>query len=338
MRTKKFSIIVPVYNCQDYIERCIESVVKQNTKDVELILVNDGSTDNTKELLKEYKKENDLIKVINKKNEGVSKARNTGLKEATGKYILFLDADDFLDANYIKEINEILKKHKDIELINFGFYSDIEDMEFNNLNRDEITYKEKYYKDKKSIKKDFVELWDSKMLYNVWNKVYVKKIIDENNIKFPKTNWGEDVEVEFNRLYLNAINNIYNSNKCFYHYVRERIGAATKKYKENIFEMRKNEFNEFNNYFESWEIKKDKYDEFSCRRYIERVLGCIENVYCSDMNFKERYSEIKKIIADDTTRETLKHAIPKSKKVKLMLVPIKLKLTPITMLMGKIFY
>ena len=335
MRTKKFSIIVPVYNCQDYISRCIESVLNQNTKDIELILVNDGSTDNTKTIIKEYQKDSELIKVINKKNEGVSKARNTGLKEATGKYILFLDADDYLDENYIKEVNEILKQHKELELINFGFYSDVEDIEFNNLSRDEIAYKEKFYKDKKSIKKDFVELWDNTMLYNIWNKVYVKRIIEENDIKFPKSNWGEDVE--FNRLYLNVINNMYNSKTCFYHYIREREGAATKSYKENLFEIRKNEFKEFNEYFESWGIKKEKYYEFSCRRYIERILGCIENIYCSDMNFKKRYNVIKKIIKDETTRETLKYVEPKSKKIKIMLIPIKLKLTLITMLMGKTF-
>jgi len=335
MRTKKFSIIVPVYNCQDYIARCIESVLNQNTKDIELILINDGSTDNTANIIKEYKKDSELIKVINKKNEGVSKARNEGLKKATGKYILFLDSDDYLNENYIKEINEILKKNKNVELINFGFYSDVEDMEFNNLSRDEITYKEKFYKDKKSIKKDFVELWDNTMLYNIWNKVYVKKIIDENNIKFPKSNWGEDIE--FNRSYLNVINNMCNSNKCFYHYVRERNGAATKNYKKNIFEIRKNEFKEFNDYFDLWEIKKEKYYEFSCRRYIERVLGCVENVYCSDMNFKERYKEIKNIINDSITREALKYIKPKSKKIKIMLIPIKLRSTLITMLMGKTF-
>lgn len=335
MRTKKFSIIVPVYNCQDYIERCIESVMNQNTKDIELILVNDGSTDNSKLIIEEYKKDNDLIKLINKKNAGVSAARNDGLKEATGKYILFLDADDFVDENYIKEINEILKQHKETELVNFGFYSDVEDMEFNNLSRDKITYKEKYYKDKKALKKDFIELWDNTMMYNIWNKVYLRKIIEENDIKFPNYNWGEDIE--FNRLYLNVINNMYNSNKCFYHYVREREGAATKNYKPEIFNTRKKEFKEFNEYFESWKIKKENYYEFSCRRYIERVLGCIENVYCSDMNFKERYNEIKKMIKDPITRETLKYAEPKSKKIKIMLIPIKLKLTPITMLMGKTF-
>lgn len=335
MRTKKFSIIVPVYNCQDYISRCIESVLNQNTKDLELILINDGSTDSSKTMIEEYKKDSELIKVINKKNEGVSKARNIGLKEATGKYILFLDADDYLEENYIKEINEILKKYKNVELINFGFYSDVEDMEFNNLSRDEITYKDKFYKDKKSLAKDFVDLWDNTMLYNIWNKVYIKKIIDENNIKFPKSNWGEDVE--FNRLYLNAIKNMYNSNKCFYHYIRERNGAATKNYKENLFEIRKNEFKEFNEYFESWNIKKDKYYEFSCRRYIERILGCIENIYCSDMNFKLRFKEIKKMINDPITREALEYTKPKSKKIKLMLIPIKLRLTLITMLMGKTF-
>lgn len=335
MRTKKFSIIVPVYNCQDYIERCIESVLKQGTKDIELIIIDDGSTDNSGLFLDEYAKENSLIKVIHKKNEGVSAARNDALNIASGKYILFLDVDDFIDDNYIKEINKIIDKYPKIELINFAFYSDVEDMEFNNLSRDEIKYKEKYYKDKKSIKKDFVELWDNTMLYNIWNKVYVRKIIEENSIRFPKSNWGEDVD--FNQKYLNVINNMYNSNKCFYHYIRERAGAATKKYKENIFEIRKNEFKQFNEYFESWNIKKEKYYEFSCRRYIERVLGCIENVYCSNMKFIERYKEIKTIIKDETTRETLKYAQPKSKKIKLMLIPIKLKLTLAAMLMGKTF-
>ena len=335
MRTKKYSVIIPIYNCQDYIARCIESILKQNTKDVEIILVNDGSKDNSKEIIQEYAKENSNIKIINKKNEGVSKARNDGLKEATGKYILFLDSDDYLSDGYIKEINEIIKKNKEVELINFGFYSDVEDINLNNLSRDEIKYKEKFYKNRNTLKKDFVELWDNTMMYNIWNKVYLRKIIEENDIKFPEYNWGEDIE--FNRLYLNCINNMYNSDKCFYHYVREREGAATKNYKPEIFNTRKQEFKEFNEYFESWKIKKEKYYEFSCRRYIERVLGCVENVYCSDMKFKERYTEIKNMIKDPITRETLKYAEPKSKKIKIMLLPIKYKLTFITMLMGKTF-
>lgn len=330
-----FSIIIPVYNCDKYISRCLDSILMQKYQDYEIILINDGSKDNSKVICDEYSKKDKRIKVIHKENEGVSKARNDGLKLAKGKYLCFLDADDYLTGNYFNKVEKIFNKYENLELINFGFFSDVDDLEFNNLSSDIINYKNKLYKSHDAIKKDFVNLWDNTMLYNIWNKVYVKQIIDDNNISFPEYNWGEDIE--FNRLYLNKITSMYNCNECFYHYVREREGAATKNYKSEIFETRKQEFNEFNEYFEQWEISKNEYLEFSCRRYIERVLGCIENVYCSDMKFKSRYHEIKKMIKDPMTRESLLYAKPKSKKVKIMLIPIKLKLTVLTMLMGKTF-
>lgn len=330
-----FSLIVPVYNCEQYLARCLDSILNQRYDSIEVILVNDGSTDNSKTVCDEYSKNDKRVKVIHKQNEGVSKARNDGLSIATGKYICFLDADDYLTGNYFSEVEKLLNKYEKLELINFGFFSDVDDLEFNNLSSDMITYKNKLYKSHDAIKKDFVNLWDNTMLYNIWNKIYVKQIIDDNNISFPDYNWGEDVE--FNRLYLNNITSMYNSSKCFYHYVREREGAATKNYKPEIFDIRRKEFIEFNEYFEQWNIKKDDYYEFSCRRYIERLLGCIENVYCSDLNFRSRYCEIKKMIKDPITREALKYAKPKSKKVKIMLTPIRFNLTLLTMLMGRTF-
>lgn len=336
MRRKvMFSIIIPVYNCDKYLPRCIDSILVQKYQDYEIILINDGSTDNSKTVCDEYIKKDKRVKVIHKNNEGVSKARNDGLSVAKGKYICFLDADDYLSGNYFKEVEKIFNKYENLELINFGFFSDVDDLEFNKLSSDTINYKNKLYKSHNAIKKDFINLWDNTMLYNIWNKVYVKKVLDDNNISFPDYNWGEDVA--FNKVYLDSINTMYNSNQCFYHYVREREGAATKKYKSEIFEIRKQEFNEFNEYFEQWKISKDEYLEFSCRRYIERVLGCIENVYCSDMKFNARYKEIKRMIKDPITRETLLYAKPKSKKIKIMLLPIKLKLTLLTMLMGRMF-
>lgn len=329
-----FSIIIPIYNCEKYLSRCIDSVLNQNYNNFELILVDDGSTDNSGLICDEYSKKNSQIKTLHKTNEGVSKARNVGIENSKGKYIIFLDSDDYLSKDYFEEINKILTKFKNIELINFGFYSDVDDENLNTLSSDIINYKDVMYKSHEEIKDDFVNLWDNTMLYNIWNKVYSSKIIKENNIKFPDFNWGEDIQ--FNRDYLNVINSLYNSDKCFYHYVREREGAATKNYKPEIFETRKREFIEFNSYFDQWDIEKQAYYEFSCRRYIERVLGCLENVYCSKFKFSERYKIIKLMIKDSTTRECLKYAKPKSKKIKIMLIPIKLKLTLITMLMGKI--
>lgn len=335
MKKIKYTIIIPIYNCDIYLNRCIDSIVNQIKDGYELILVDDGSTDMSGDICDRYAKENKHIVVIHKKNAGQSSARNDALKIAKGEYILFIDSDDYVNEGYFDTIDSIIEKNKNIELINFGFLSDVDDLNFNNLSSDEVSYAEKLYKSHNEIKDDFINLWDNTMLYNIWNKVYKKEIIDNKNIKFYKSDWGEDVE--FNKEYIDSINSLYNSSKCFYHYIRERQGASTKKYKNNFFEIRKNEFIKFNEYFDKWNISKDKYYEYSCRRYIERVLGCIENVYCSDMKFKERYKEIKKIIHDPITREAIKYAQPKSKKIKIMLLPIKMKLVLATMLMGRTF-
>ena len=334
-KNPKFTVIVPIYNCDKYLPRCIESILNQSFDNFELILANDGSTDNSKEVCEKYLKKDKRIVFIDKKNSGVSDTRNKCLSVAKGEFVCFLDADDYMADGFFEEINKILEKYPDIDLVNFGMFSDIEDANYNVLSSDVIDYKECAYLSKNELKDDFVNLWDNTMLYNIVNKAFRRKIIKDNHIKFPGDYFGEDVK--FNRLYLNHINSMYNSKKCFYHYIREREGAVTKKYKSDFFDIRKKEFYEFNDYFEEWNIPKEDYYEYSCRRYIERVLGCIENVYCSELKFSERYSAIKKMVKDSTTRECLKFAKPKSKKVKIMLIPIKLKMILATMLMGRMF-
>lgn len=333
---KKISIIIPIYNCSKFISRCIDSILIQKFNNYEIILIDNGSTDDSGKICDFYEKKYNFIHVIHQKNSGVSSARNMGLNRAIGEYICFLDADDYIDDGYFKYINEILSKNEKIELLNFGFYSDVENDKLEKKSSDKISYKSKLYKNHDEIKKDFINLWDNTMLYNIWNKVYLRKIICDNDIKFSSYNWGEDVE--FNRIYLAKINTLYNLSDCYYHYIREREGALTKKFNPEIFDIRKKEFEDFNSYFESWNISKHEYYEFSCRRYIERVLGCIENIYCSNMNFMQRYNSIKKMINDDITRETVKVMKPKSKKVFMIILPIKYRLTFSTMIMGRMFH
>lgn len=105
----KFSIIVPVYNVEEYIEKCLTSIQDQTYKDYEVIVVNDGTKDNSMELVKKYP-----FKVINQKNQGLSAARNRGVKEATGDYILFLDSDDYLEKETLSELNKSLKNNPDV--------------------------------------------------------------------------------------------------------------------------------------------------------------------------------------------------------------------------------
>lgn len=325
------SVIVPVYNCELFIKRLVMSVLNQSYQNLELIVLNDGSTDNTMGILNQFK--DSRLRIIDKENTGVSDTRNKGLKLAKGKYICFFDADDYVEPTFLEDCISLLEKY-DLDLVITGFFSEVENKKQNTV--DCISMADKLYVNKKSIKEGLVQMWDTHMLYNIWNKVYLKKIIDDYDIEFPNYNWGEDIE--FNRNYLLHTGKIYNIQNCYYHYIRERVGAVTKKYKEDLFEIRKKEFYEFNSYFNKWNISQEDYYEFSCRRFIERLLGCIENVYCSDFNFKNKYNEIRNIINDPLTRETVRYVIPKSKKVKIMLIPIRLRSTLLAMFMGRLFH
>ena len=114
----KLSIIIPVYNTEKYIKQCIESVTAIKDIETEIIVVNDGSTDSSKDILEEYTEKNDRIKVITQKNQGASAARNTGIKASTGDYIYFLDSDDWIDTvSFEKIIKELENDYKNGEKI-----------------------------------------------------------------------------------------------------------------------------------------------------------------------------------------------------------------------------
>ena len=98
------SVIIPIYNVEKYLTKCIESVINQTYKNLEIILVNDGSTDNSKEIIDKYSSIDSRIKVINKKNGGLSDARNVGIELAKGEYITFLDSDDWIELNMYEKL------------------------------------------------------------------------------------------------------------------------------------------------------------------------------------------------------------------------------------------
>ena len=116
----KITIIVPVYNSENYIRRCVDSVLRQSFEDFELLLINDGSTDGSLKILREYEKSDKRIRVINQENMGVAKTRNKGIKLASGKYIMFIDNDDYIENDYInKYYNSI--KDTDYDIVIGGY-------------------------------------------------------------------------------------------------------------------------------------------------------------------------------------------------------------------------
>ena len=179
MNKTLISFIIPIYNSEKYIERLVDSILNQKIENIEIILVNDGSTDNTKEILKQYEG-NNLIKVINKENSGVSSTRNLGLKEASGKYIMFSDSDDYYKKGSIKKIIKQLDEKSD--LIIFSCCREDENLNITELFKQE----DKIIPAKKNlgIEGYLLNNFENKYGNCIWNKIYKLDIIRKNNIKF----------------------------------------------------------------------------------------------------------------------------------------------------------
>lgn len=306
----KLSIIVPAHNCEKYIQKTIKSILSQNYKKFELIIINDGSTDKTSDKIKKIKDQR--ITLINTKNQGVAQTRNIGINASHGEYIIFIDADDYLEPNMLNKFINIADKYKP-DLTICGFYS-----ETNKKNKDKFQSEEKYYSNKQQIKEDLVKLYNHDLLYNVWNKMYKKEIITKNNIKFPNINFGEDNY--FNQEYLKNTKTLYNINDCLYHYVRENNNSITTKYIPNLFEIRIKENQDFIKLFDYFDINYKTYINFISNHFIERTIGCLENIHRkNNLTFKDKIKETKKIITHEETKKYLKTYNTNNKKIKIIL-------------------
>ena len=308
-----FSIIVPVFNCEKYLERALVSILSQKFINFELLLIDDGSTDTSGKICDDYMLNDKRVKVYHKENTGVSDTRNFGIKKSKGKYLTFFDSDDYVEDNYLLDMYNILLKY-DCDLINSGFFSEVENK--NRITYDLVFSDEKFYKNKDEIISDLVYLWDKHMLYNVWNKIYSSNIIKGNNIFFPEFNFGEDMW--FNQQYIKKINNFYNTSNCYYHYIKERKDSITAKFNPELFDLRKKEFYDFNEYFKENNLSEEQYLEFSSRRFFERTIGCIENICSSSLPSSKKNLLLERILNDPLTIYTNQNAIFKSKKMKML--------------------
>lgn len=210
------SIIVPVYNCEENLERCVQSILNQTEKDLEVILVDDGSTDTSKALCDKFAEENSNVKVIHQENDGVSKARNTGIKAAKGEYIQFVDSDDYLDTEMCKTMKEIIEKDQS-ELVIAGFHHWY-------LGKDVIKCPSKQLTsptDMKTFGTAFLELYEQGFLNMPWNKLYKKEKIKDD---FPgNLSLGEDLLFNLNYLkQLKTTETISFATAPLYNYIQER--------------------------------------------------------------------------------------------------------------------
>ena len=221
------SIIVPVYNAQKYITKCLESIVTQNFKDIEIIIVNDGSTDNSLKIINFFAKRDSRIKVINKQNDGRAIARNIGLKNSSGEFIMFVDADDELEQGAIKKLYDaIVKDNSDIVIGNVSIIYEAH----NELKNGDAWFFALRYKGTLNINDDLI--WD---LHNsTWGRIFKRSIIEKYKLQFPEKLNYEDAYWHW--VYLTSCNKISFINDIVYKYFRrkESIMSLTFEHKEGL--------------------------------------------------------------------------------------------------------
>ena len=174
----KYSIIVPVYNTEKYLENCLNSIFNQTNQDFEIICINDGSTDNSLNILKKY---TDKIILINQENQGLSIARNNGVKKATGKYIIFVDSDDTIENKLLEKIDIVSKNNPD--LIRFGA---------NQINNDEVRIIKAPVFNNLNGKDAFNIIVNNELVESPWLYAYNKSFYQKNNFEFMPNMYHED--------------------------------------------------------------------------------------------------------------------------------------------------
>lgn len=221
---KLVSIIVPLYNKEKYIDRCICSILEQTYKNFEILVIDDGSTDNSLKILKERFKD-ERIKIFEKENGGASSARNLGIANCKGDKVLFIDADDYIDEDYIEQL---IKYEEDFVICSYKTIK-------NGKENIEIRVSNVEKKGKKAIS----EVLSPKMkriMSTPYVKLFDKRILLSNNIKFNEDmNYGEDTCFVFE--YINHINSIRIINYNGYNNVVEDDDSLSRKYVKNIIEQ-----------------------------------------------------------------------------------------------------
>lgn len=281
------SIIVPVFNGEQYINRCIKSLIDQDYKNIEIIIVDDGSTDNTGNICDDYAKNYNIIKVFHKPNGGVSSARNYGIEKAQGEWIFFVDSDDYVEKHYVNCL-----KIKDNEDYVQG------------LCRINDTWNEKMEQD--SIFNDFAKYWFESTPQFVWCNCYKKEIIENNNIRFDSdVSLGEDVR--FNIDYLQYVRSIRRVESVPYHHCDNKNSLVHKLYLDRL-EIQKEECKKIEEHSQKtksmmrvrwyqWNIVLDHYyfhlEKNKKENNAKYIKKCINNAY-KDEYFKESAQFIKK--------------------------------------------
>lgn len=313
----KISIVIPVYNVEKYINQCLDSVIYQTVKDIEIILVDDGSTDKSGIICDDYAKKDSRVKVVHKKNGGVSSARNTGLEICNGEWITFLDPDDWLELNALEVALNQAQKYN-VDIIGWNHYYNNGDKQFK---REEI-FPDPLIRKNEEIKGFILDTMYPKYdktlnnisvaaIRGVWGKLFKRDLIMENNIRFDE-NLKIAEDALFCILCFKKASKIILVNQYLSHY-RVVNQSANRRYREDINEINKNILDIFYKYIQA-DLSKEGFLICYMGLACECLCNSLDKYFVNPMNpngFLKRIKDLKELTYHETYQRAFNYKISK---------------------------
>lgn len=227
----KISVVMPAYNCATLIGDTIHSLLNQTLKEYEIIVINDGSTDNTLDVLEEFKEKDERLQIYTVENGGPAKARNLGIEKAKGEYIYFMDSDDLIDSNMLLEMYSLAHEN-DLEICACGYT--MENISTKTPHIKEFLFHDFIASNKETFREELMPLIKSHLMYVVWNKLFKTELLSKYNIRFTDYFSGEDRL--FNIHTFEHIKSFGFINKPFYRYFLRGQASLANRYVVNRFD------------------------------------------------------------------------------------------------------
>lgn len=307
------SIIIPVYNAERYLKKCLDSVTGQTYKTIEIICINDGSTDGSLSILKEYQQKDDRIVIIDKQNEGASIARNVALEVIRGEYLLFVDSDDWIELNTCKKALQVLSD-ENADLVMWPYVKEFSARS----EKKEIFKEEKIVFESECVKslhrrlfglsgKELRSPENADALCTIWGKLYKTSYIKENDISFfDIKKIGSFEDGLFNIEVFQQLKKVVYINDYLYHYRKDNEQSVTTVYKQNFVEQRRCLFSWMREYIRVKECD-EKYLLCLNNRIVFSVLDIGLNLLTSDIPKKQQKKELKAYVSSLEYRKAIKN-------------------------------
>ncbi|MDH1603618.1 glycosyltransferase family 2 protein [Empedobacter sp. GD03739] len=315
--TKKslISVIVPIYNTEEYLKKCLNSIKNQIYTNFEVLLINDGSTDNSLDICLEFVREDDRFFIKNIINKGVSNARNLGIIESKGNYLVFIDSDDWVDSKYLQDFVNNIPENEEFIIIQNAYD------ELNGCRTLKFNFESSHYK----LDEDFFHLFYDKVDFEygyLWNKFFIRSIIINNNLKFDIDKKLFEDE-EFYYQYLEKIKTIITLESANYNYVKRENSAIHKKKKIEDFLMKVClRLELLNRCYLRKMINKDQLNLLS-KKYINRNFTWIFQDFFMNIDEEERLDNLSK--ASSFVKQNFKFFNRTNKRLYLILILIRFK-------------